>query len=143
MTSADAAPDPSRECGVSAAAELLGGCTGQTVRNLIGRGEITARRQPRGSRFVWKVSRASLETYRRRAGTPSRTRSELRPGEQLADFERRLTKLEAQMRSGARETMLIEEAVEHVRQTGSQHQRALDLLHNALALLRPDTDEGE
>lgn len=144
VTSAGPELNAARECGTGAAADLLGRCAGQTVRNLIERGEIAARQERRGSRFVWRVDRDSVDDYQRRAGNSARTTPDAWLAEQIAALEQRLDILEAQSRVGAREAALLEEVVAQVRRTARQHQHALDLLRDAFARrLRPQIGDGD
>lgn len=83
-------------CQVADAAERLGGCSEQTVRNLLARAELRGRRTARGRRTdVWEVDIASIERYLDRNGSPARHRSTCAVTQQLDDIERRLRRLES------------------------------------------------
>lgn len=83
-------------CQVAAAAERLGGCSEQTVRNLLARAELSGRRTTRGRRTnVWEVDIASIDRYLNRNGSPARHRSTHVTSQQLDEIERRLRRLES------------------------------------------------
>lgn len=142
---APAEPEAStpRECRTGPTAKLLGGCTAQTVRNMIERGDITARQERRGSRFIWLVDRDSIEDYQRRVGAPMQTTSEAPLSRKVANLEERLMRLENQPRVTAPHPRLLNEVVEQVRQIAQQHQHALEALRDTLVRLQVGPDEGD
>lgn len=83
-------------CSVADAAPLLGGCSKQTVRNLLTRGELKGERVVQGRRTnVWRVDVRSIEQYLARNGSPTRDRPAVTIGDRLDEVELRLRRLEA------------------------------------------------
>lgn len=83
-------------CQVADAANRLGGCSAQTVRNLLARAELRGKRTARGHRTdVWLVNVASIDQYLNRNGSPARPRETHAEANRLDDIERRLRRLEA------------------------------------------------
>lgn len=82
-------------CTVAEAADLLGGCTTQTVRNLLAKGLLSGQQVARGRRTnVWQVTIASIYKHLEQHGSPARQRRQAPPGTRLDDLERRLRTLE-------------------------------------------------
>lgn len=98
LSGTNAGESRSSTCTVKEAAALLGGCSAQTVRNLIHRGELHGDTDNWGQRPVWKVHRESITDYLNRHGSPARAPAshKKQTAGQLNDIERRLQRLEAE-----------------------------------------------
>lgn len=83
-------------CSVAAAALKLGGCSTQTVRNLLDRGDLHGERVVQGRRTnIRRVDVRSIEHYLGQHRSPARGRRAETVEDRLTDVEARLQRLEA------------------------------------------------
>lgn len=109
---------------------MLGGCSEQTVRNLLLDNKLQGEQQPRGQRSTrWRVDVPSVHRYLALHGSPARHRDVDR-GRLLQDLDQRLRRIEErpQFEENHLDPVNLQFAVLRLMQIQEKYQSAVNLL---------------